>query len=86
MVDPGVEFKTVERDPLSTNRDLSDVRPNLDVETVTVHAEVARCIAEAEEPRSDAVRFFWVTDHLEREFNVRDKLPSQLLVRARVRG
>ena len=53
MVDPGVQFKAVERDALSTNRDFSEVRPDFGVEAVTVHAEIARGIAETKESRDD---------------------------------
>ena len=57
MVDPGIQFKTVERNSLSTNRDFGDVRPDFRVEAVAVHAEVAGGVAEAEKPRGDGCRF-----------------------------
>ena len=54
MVDPGIQFKPVERNSLSTNRDFGKVGPDFRVESVAVHAEVARGIAETEQPRGDA--------------------------------
>lgn len=56
MIDPGVQFKAVERDTLSTDRDFREVGADLCVEAVAVHAEVAWGISEAEEPRNDACR------------------------------
>ena len=50
MIHPGVQFKAVECDALSTNRDLSEVGSDFRVETVTVHAQVTRGIAESEQP------------------------------------
>ena len=50
MVDPGVQFKAVERNALSTNRDLGEVGAHFDVEAIPVHAEVAGGVTEAEQP------------------------------------
>ena len=47
MVYPGIQFKAVERDALSTNRDGGEVRTNLGVEPIPIHAEVAWGIAKA---------------------------------------
>ena len=57
MIHPGVQFKAVERDALSTDRDFSEVGSDFRVEAVAVHAEVARRIPEAEEPRDESCRF-----------------------------
>lgn len=48
MVDPSVEFKTIEGHALAANADLGKVGPDLEVEAVAVHAEVARGVAETE--------------------------------------
>lgn len=53
MVDQVVQFKAVERDPLSTNRDFGEVWADLRIEPVAIHAEVTRGIVEAEQPRRD---------------------------------
>lgn len=63
MFHPGVQFKAVERDALSTNRDFSQLRTNLDVEAVPVHTEIARRIAEAKESRDDLYYVFSVALH-----------------------
>jgi hypothetical protein len=48
VVNPGVQFKAVEGHSLSTNADLGEVRPDLGVEAITIHAEVARGVPETE--------------------------------------
>ena len=53
MVDPGIQFKTVEGDSLPTDRDFSEVRTDFHVEAVSIHAEVAGGVAEAEKPRGN---------------------------------
>lgn len=53
VINPGVQFKPVERDPLSTDRDFSEVGPDVGIEPVAVHAEVARCVPEAQQPRDN---------------------------------
>ena len=53
MVYPGVQFKAVERDALSTNRDGGEMRPDFRVKAVAIHAEVPWRIAKAQEPRGD---------------------------------
>ena len=53
MLDPGVQFKAVERDALSTNWDFREACPDFRVEAITVHTQVTRGIAETEEPRGD---------------------------------
>jgi len=54
VIDPGVQFKAVERDTLSTDRDFSEVGTDFCVEAVAVHAEVAWGIPETEKSRNDA--------------------------------
>lgn len=56
MIDPGVQFKAVERDALSTDRDFREVGADVCVEAVAVHAEVTRSVPETKEPRNDACR------------------------------
>lgn len=51
LLHPSVEFKAVERDALGADRDLGEVRPDLGVEAVAVHAEVAGGVAEAQQAR-----------------------------------
>jgi hypothetical protein len=48
VVDPGIEFKPVEGDALGADRDFREVRPDLGVEAVAVHADVAGSVAEAQ--------------------------------------
>lgn len=48
MIRPGVQFKPVEGDALLTNRDFGDVRADLAVEAVAVHAEVKRGVSKPE--------------------------------------
>lgn len=55
MIDPGVQFKAVERDALSTDRDFREMGTDFRVEAVAVHAEVAWGIPETEEPRRDGL-------------------------------
>jgi hypothetical protein len=51
LIHPGVQFKSVESDALFADTDFDEVRPHLGVEAVAVHAEIARRIAEANQPR-----------------------------------
>ena len=53
MIHPSVQFKAVERDSLSTDRDFGEKRADLGVEAVTVHAEVVWGIAETKKPRGN---------------------------------
>lgn len=63
MVDQVVQFKAVERDPLSTNRDFGEVWADLRIEPVAIHAEVTRGIVLRADrlgngkPRIDAAYF-----------------------------
>jgi len=53
VVRPGVQFKAIEGDPLSADRDYREEWPHLGVEAIGVHAQIARRIAqpiEAGEP------------------------------------
>lgn len=53
VVDPGIQFKPVERDSLSTDRDFSEVGPDFGVEAVAVHAEIARGVPKAQQSRGN---------------------------------
>jgi len=53
VIDPGVQFKTIKGDPLPADGDFSEVGANIRVEAAPVHAEVARGVAKAEQPRQD---------------------------------
>ena len=81
MIHPGVQFKAVERDSLSTDRDFGEVGADFGVETVAVHAEITWSIAEAEESRDDA----WLSLHTRIRVAGQDKSLSRLPVHARVR-
>ena len=61
VVDPSVEFKAVEADTLLANGDFGQIRPHLGVEAVAVHAEVARRITKADDPRNQGSRLKMVT-------------------------
>ena len=51
LLDPGVQFKAIEGDALGADRDLRELRPDLGVEPVAVHAEIERRVAKADEAR-----------------------------------
>ena len=53
MIHPGVQFKAVECNALSTNRDLCELGADFGVETVAIHAEIMWGIAETEESWGD---------------------------------
>ena len=50
---PRIEFKPIERDTLRADGHEFKPRTHLAVETVLVHAEIARRIAQANEPRDE---------------------------------
>lgn len=50
LLHPGVEFKPVEGDALGANGDFGDMGADFGVEAVAVHAQVARGVAEADQP------------------------------------
>jgi hypothetical protein len=58
LIYPGIQFKSVEGDALFANADFDEIRPYLGIEAVTIHAEVARRIPEANQSRSDRWRMF----------------------------
>lgn len=51
LVSPLVEFMSVERNALFADRNIRDMRADLRIEAVAVHAEVFRRIAESEKAR-----------------------------------
>lgn len=51
VVDPSVQFKAVEGNPLRADRGLGEARSDLTVEAVAVHAEIGRCVTETDQPR-----------------------------------
>ena len=57
LVDPGIQFKAVEGDALASDGHFHEVRPNLLIEAVAVHSEVARNIPKADQAREDWERF-----------------------------
>jgi hypothetical protein len=52
---PRIEFKPIECDSLCADRHEFEPRTHLAVETVLVHAEIARRIAQANEPLDEGV-------------------------------
>ena len=56
VVGPGIEVKAVEGNSLGADGDLGEMRPHGGIEAVAVHAEIARCIAQADEARENAHR------------------------------
>ena len=53
LVNPSVQFKAIEGDALASDGDLRQTGAALGIEAVTVHAEMARGIAEAKQPREE---------------------------------
>jgi hypothetical protein len=53
LVHPGVQLNAVKCDPLRTNPELRDRRPDFPVKPVPIHAEVERRISEPDEPWQD---------------------------------
>ena len=51
VVGPGVQFKAVERNALPPDRDVSHERPDFGVESVAVHAQIERGIAQTDQSR-----------------------------------
>ena len=51
VLHPGVQFKSVEGDALLTDGNVGEMRPDLAIEAVAVHAEIRRCVAKTYEPR-----------------------------------
>ena len=58
MIDPGVQFKSVEGNTLFADANFHEIRSYLGVEAVAVHAEVARRIPEADQSRRDTAVLF----------------------------
>jgi len=48
VLNPCVQFKAVESNPLTSDAELSEAGSDFAVEAVAVHAEIARGVAEAE--------------------------------------
>jgi hypothetical protein len=51
VVGPGIEVKPVEGDPLRADWDHREERTNIAIEAILVHAEIGRCVAQADETR-----------------------------------
>jgi len=51
VVCPGIKFKAVESHALVTDRDLGQVRSHLTVESIAIHAEIARRVPKPDKPR-----------------------------------
>jgi hypothetical protein len=50
---PRIKFKAIEGDTLLANRDVRELRTNLPVEPILVHAEVVRRVPYPDEPWSE---------------------------------
>jgi len=50
ILHPVVQFKSIEGNPLVADANLGQIRPDLGVESVAVHAEVEGSIPQADEP------------------------------------
>ena len=53
MVHPGIHFKAVEGDTLPADPELGQGGAHLPVESITVHAQIGRGIAESDQARLD---------------------------------
>jgi hypothetical protein len=53
FVGPGVQVNTVKGDTLPSNANHRDVRADLAIEAIFVHAQVSRGISKADEPWGD---------------------------------
>jgi len=53
LLRPGVHFKAVKGDTLFADGNLRQLRPNIAIESVFVHAQVGRGIAEADQAGLD---------------------------------
>jgi hypothetical protein len=51
VVGPRIEVKTVKRDPLRADGDYGEVRTNVAIKAIFVHAEVRRGVAQPDEAR-----------------------------------
>jgi hypothetical protein len=51
VLHPGVQFKPVEGNALSTDRNIGEVMAYFGIESIAIHAEVERRIAQANESR-----------------------------------
>lgn len=51
VINPLIEFETVEGDALFTDGDFSEAWPYLGIEPVAIHAEVGRCVPQPQEAR-----------------------------------
>ena len=54
IIRPGIQVKPVESDALLTDRNFNEVWPHFLVEAITVHAEIERRIAQAQQARKEA--------------------------------
>ena len=51
VVGPGIEIKPVKSDPLGADWNDGKQRTNLAIETILVHSEIRRGVAQADKPR-----------------------------------
>jgi hypothetical protein len=55
-VHPSVEFEAIEADTLNANWKFSEVRPDRYIQPASIHADIERCVAEADNPRRHVLR------------------------------
>jgi len=51
VVNPCIEFETIEGNALFTDWDFSELGSYLNTETITIHAEVGRCVPQPQQAR-----------------------------------
>ena len=56
MVRPGVQLKSVERDPLNSDTDFNKIRPDVSIEPIRIHTQISRRIAKPVEPEQSKGR------------------------------
>jgi hypothetical protein len=66
VVGPGIEVKPVKGDPLRADGNYGEVRTNVAIEAIFVHAEIRWSVAHANEARQQP-RWFGEEAHLLRE-------------------
>lgn len=51
VINPFIEFETIEGNSLITDWDFNEIGSYLDIETITIHAEVGRCVPQPQQAR-----------------------------------
>jgi len=72
LIHPGVQFKAIERDALLPDRNFNKLRANLLIESVTVHAQVIRRVAQPQQAGQNSLLIDAGHDWSTRTRKVRD--------------